>query len=49
MIKSQFWRKSNFNNGLKISLFSSFISEATNFVVYEKTRSFLLGSKSLNC
>jgi hypothetical protein len=48
MIKSQFWKKSNFNNGLRISLASSFISEATNFVVYEKTRNFLLGNKPIN-
>lgn len=34
MVINKFWQTSNFRNGLKISLISSFISEATNFVVY---------------
>ena len=46
MINSKFWWTSNFRNGLRISLASSFISEATNFVVYEKTRNFLLSGKN---
>lgn len=42
MLKQKFWSTNNFKRGLKVSLISSFISEATNFVVYENVRSFLL-------
>lgn len=34
MLRSKFWKTSNFKNGLKISLLRSFIVDATNFTVY---------------
>lgn len=42
MVRSKFWETPNFRNGLKICLISSFISEATNFVVYENLRVLLM-------